>query len=68
MDIEAAGIGLWVETGDIKGWKDALSYLINHPTEAAQMGQRARQLAEQSLNLEVFSAKVAVALGVAALK
>jgi glycosyltransferase involved in cell wall biosynthesis len=62
MDIEAAGIGLWVETGDIKGWKDALSYLINHPTEAAQMGQRARQLAEQSLNLEVFSAKVAAAL------
>lgn len=61
MDIEAAGIGLWVETGDVEGWKKALSYLINHPAEATQMGQRARQLAEISLNLDVFSAKVAAA-------
>jgi glycosyltransferase involved in cell wall biosynthesis len=62
MDIEAAGIGLWVETGDAKGWEKALSYLIDRPLEAEQMGQRARQLAEQSLNLEIFSAKVAGAL------
>jgi glycosyltransferase involved in cell wall biosynthesis len=62
MDIEAAGIGLWVETGDVQGWEKALSYLINHPAEAMQMGQRARQLAEQSLNLEVFSSQVATVL------
>jgi glycosyltransferase involved in cell wall biosynthesis len=62
MDIEAAGIGLWVKTGDVKGWQDAFGYLLDHPAEAAKMGQRARQLAEQDLNLEVFSAKVAAVL------
>jgi glycosyltransferase involved in cell wall biosynthesis len=62
MDIEAAGIGLWVETGDVKGWENALSYLIKHPTEAAKMGQRARRLAEQRLNLERFSTQVAAVL------
>lgn len=59
MDIEAAGIGLWVDTSDIKGWTEALSYLLNHPAQADQMGKRARQLAEQDLNLEVFSSKIA---------
>ncbi|WP_404785305.1 glycosyltransferase [Altericista sp. CCNU0014] len=62
MDIEAAGIGLWVDAGDVKGWQAALGYLLDHPAEAAMMGQRARQLAEQELNLEVFSAKVAAVL------
>lgn len=59
MDIEAAGIGLWVETGDVKGWTEALSYLLSHPAEANKMSQNARQLAEQNLNLEVFSSYVA---------
>lgn len=62
MDIEAAGIGLWVDTGDIKGWQAALSYLLNHPQEVDKMGQKARQLAKQDLNLEVFSSKVAAVL------
>jgi glycosyltransferase involved in cell wall biosynthesis len=62
MDIEATGIGLWVDTGDVKGWQEAFGYLLDHPAEAAKMGQRARQLAEQDLNLEVFSAKVAAVL------
>jgi glycosyltransferase involved in cell wall biosynthesis len=62
MDIEAAGIGLWVETENVKGWQEAFGYLLDHPAEAAKMGQRARQLAEQDLNLEVFSAKVAAVL------
>ena len=62
MDIEAAGIGLWVETGNVEDWRNALSYLLNHPAEAYQMGQRARQLAEQDLNLEVFSSKIAKVL------
>jgi glycosyltransferase involved in cell wall biosynthesis len=62
MDIEAAGIGLWVNTGDVKGWAEALSYLLNHPEEANKMSQNARQLAEQDLNLEVFSSKIAKVL------
>ncbi len=59
MDIEAAGIGLWVDTSDVKGWTEALSYLLNHRAQADQMGKRARKLAEQDLNLEVFSSKIA---------
>jgi glycosyltransferase involved in cell wall biosynthesis len=62
MDIEAAGIGLWVNTGDVKGWQEALSYLINNPQAAQKMGQNAHQLAQKDLNLEVFSSKVAAVL------
>jgi glycosyltransferase involved in cell wall biosynthesis len=62
MDIEAAGIGLWVDTGDVKSWTEALSYLLNNPEKANKMSQNARQLAEQNLNLEVFSSKVAKVL------
>lgn len=62
VDIEAEGIGLWVETGDVKGWQEALEYLLNHPEVAHQMGAKARQLAEQEMNLNVFSRKVASTL------
>lgn len=62
VDIEAEGIGIWVETGDVNGWQEALGYLLNHPEAAHQMGAKARQLAEQEMNLNVFSRKVASAL------
>jgi glycosyltransferase involved in cell wall biosynthesis len=62
VDIEAEGIGLWVKTGDIQGWETALQYLLTNPDVAATMGKKARQLAEQKMNLEVFSQKVATVL------
>jgi glycosyltransferase involved in cell wall biosynthesis len=62
IDIEKEKIGLWVELGDIQGWQQAVSYLVEHPEEAQEMGQRGRLLAEQKYNLENFSSQLAIAL------
>ncbi|HLO83778.1 MAG TPA: glycosyltransferase [Nostocaceae cyanobacterium] len=62
IDIEKEKIGLWVEPGDIKGWQQAASYLLEHSEEAQEMGKRARKLAEQKYNLENFSLQLATAL------
>lgn len=59
IDIEKEGIGYWVEPGDAAGWTAALSALIDAPAEAAAMGRRARQLAEQQYNLKMFAAGLA---------
>lgn len=62
IDIEKEGIGLWVEPGDVKGWQDAVSYLLKHPEQTKEMGKRARKLAEEKYNLEHFSLQLAQAL------
>ncbi|MBD2447497.1 glycosyltransferase [Nostoc sp. FACHB-152] len=62
IDIEKEGIGLWVEPGDVKGWQDAISYMLKHPEETKEMGKRARKLAEEKYNLETFSLQLAKAL------
>lgn len=59
IDVEKEGIGLWVEPGDVKGWQNAISYLLDHPQETKEMGKRARELCEKKYNLEVFSSQLA---------
>lgn len=59
IDIEKEKIGFWVEPGDVQGWKQAISYLIEHPHETQEMGQRARRLAEKKYNLDIFSIQLA---------
>jgi len=59
IDLEAAGIGLWVEPGDTEGWRTAITYLLAHPDVAQEMGRKARRMAEESFNLEHFSKQLA---------
>jgi len=59
IDIEKEGIGIWVEPGDIKGWQQAITYLLEHPELTKEMGNRGRRLAEERFNLELFSQKLA---------
>jgi glycosyltransferase involved in cell wall biosynthesis len=59
LDIEKEGIGLWVEPGDVEGWRQAISYLLAHPRETMEMGERAHLLCEEKLNLEMFSSQLA---------
>ncbi|MFN7413504.1 MAG: glycosyltransferase family 4 protein [Dolichospermum sp.] len=67
IDVEKEKIGLWVEPGDIKGWQQAVSYLLANPEEAQEMGKRGRLLAEQKYNLENFSLQLATALKMASI-
>lgn len=59
IDLEAAGIGLWVEPEDTKGWQATITYLLDNPDIAKEMGRKARQMAEESFNLEQFSKELA---------
>jgi glycosyltransferase involved in cell wall biosynthesis len=55
VDIEAERIGFWLEPGDVRGWADRLKWIAANPVEVAEMGERARRLAEQRLNSAAFA-------------
>ena len=58
IDIEALGIGKWVEPGDVAGWIEALRYFDDHPDAAVEMGRRARALVDNGLNYHAFSEQI----------
>jgi len=60
IDIDALGIGIWVDTGDISGWKSAISKLLADPMMALEMGERARRLCEKGFNIRQFSKNLAL--------
>jgi glycosyltransferase involved in cell wall biosynthesis len=43
----------------VNGWRNAMTYLLEHPEIAREMGNRSRLLAESRFNLETFSSKLA---------
>ena len=59
LDIEALGIGRWVDAGDVAGWVDALRFFTDNPEAATEMGRRARALVEAGLDYRSFSKQVA---------
>ena len=59
VDIDKEGIGITVEYGDAQGWIKAIQYIAEHPNEAKEMGRKARQLAEQRFNMEIFAKEIA---------
>jgi glycosyltransferase involved in cell wall biosynthesis len=59
IDIEKEKIGIWVEPGDIEGWKQAISYLLKQPDETVEMGLRGCSLCKSKYNIEEFSSKLA---------
>jgi glycosyltransferase involved in cell wall biosynthesis len=46
IDVEKLGIGLWVDPGDVEGWRRAIEYLDAEPEIALEMGRRARALVD----------------------
>jgi glycosyltransferase involved in cell wall biosynthesis len=58
LDIEAEGIGIWVDNGDVDGWIRAMQYFENYPQQALEMGNRARKLAETRMNSLFFANQV----------
>ncbi len=55
LDIEAAGIGIWVDSGDVQAWRNAIQFFEDHEDEAIKMGKRARNLVEQGINSVSFA-------------
>jgi glycosyltransferase involved in cell wall biosynthesis len=55
LDIEAMGIGKWIEPGDVDGWKDAIQFFEDNQGEAIKMGQRARSIVEAGMDSVSFA-------------
>lgn len=59
LDIEALGIGRWIEPGDVGGWADAIAWFTTHPAESLEMGRRARALVDDhGYNSRAFALQV----------
>jgi glycosyltransferase involved in cell wall biosynthesis len=62
VDIEAVGCGIWVDPGDLGGWRRALTRLREHPDEAQAMGAAGRRFAQESWNAQTFERDVRAAV------
>ncbi len=58
FDVEKEKIGFNVDIGDVQGWRQALSFLIDNPGEAKEMGERALHFCRKKFNYELFSKEV----------
>ena len=58
LDIEAHGIGRWVDAGDVEGWRAALQWFEENEEEAFAMGQRARALVDNGYNSATFAGQI----------
>ena len=54
VDIEGIGCGIWVDPGDVDGWRRTLSNLANDAGLRDEMGSAGRQFAEREWNHERF--------------
>jgi glycosyltransferase involved in cell wall biosynthesis len=62
IDIERVGCGIWVERGDVAGWKRALEELAGDPGLRRAMGERGRRFAEREWNYGLFRQGVVAAI------
>ena len=58
IDIEAEGIGFWLEPGDVDGWVQRLNWVQDHPGEIYVMGKRAREMAEGKYESHKFASQL----------
>lgn len=59
IDVEGLGCGLWAEPEDAQSWVRALRFLLEHPREAKEMGERGRSICESSYNITRFGQQLA---------
>lgn len=59
FDVESEGCGISVPYYDAEGWQRAITYITEHPDEAALMGRRAREIAETRYNNRICAREVA---------
>jgi glycosyltransferase involved in cell wall biosynthesis len=59
IDVEKERIGLVVEPRDVDGWRRAITFLLNNPDSAQEMGYRGRQLVKDKYNLDFFTKELA---------
>ena len=58
FDVEREKVGFKIDFGDVEGWRQAVQYLVNHPEEVKEMGERALYLAKNKYNYNNFSKSI----------
>lgn len=58
FDVQKEKIGLNIDYGDVEGWHQAMKYILDHPEEAREMGERAKFLARTKYNYTLFANNV----------
>lgn len=58
FNVEKEKIGLNVDYNDVEGWRQAATYMLDHPDEVEEMGVRARHLAQRRYNYKLFTGQV----------
>ncbi len=56
FDVERVGCGIWVEPGDVAGWRTAIAELLADPDRRREMGALGRRFAERGCNYATFCA------------
>jgi glycosyltransferase involved in cell wall biosynthesis len=62
LDIAKEGCGIWVDPGDVQGWRNSIMRLFRNRAEAEEMGMRGREICEEKLNLTHYSQQLEHAL------
>lgn len=62
IDVEKEGVGFKIQPSDANGWKNAIQWLLEHPSESAEMGKRSLALAKKKYNYEIFCTNTLKAL------
>jgi hypothetical protein len=58
LDVEAEGIGRFIDPGDVDGWSAALRFVADRPDEVRGMGRRARALVDAGRDSRGFADQV----------
>jgi glycosyltransferase involved in cell wall biosynthesis len=58
LDIEAEGIGFWLDAGDVDGWREKLDWVAAHPDQVEEMGVRAHALGMKRYNSVAFATRL----------
>lgn len=58
FNIEKEKVGFYIDHGDVEGWKQCVNYIIEHPDEVHEMGERGRYLCKKRYNYDLFSKDV----------
>jgi glycosyltransferase involved in cell wall biosynthesis len=60
LNLDQEGVGLYVEPGDENGWQMACNWILEHPDQAREMGDRGRKLVESHFNTQRLGLDLAV--------
>lgn len=58
FDLEKEKAGFLIEYGDVEGWRQAIQFVIDHPGEAWEMGNRGARLIANKYDYRIFGSNV----------